>query len=255
MKKVLGIIPARYASSRFPGKPLVDIFGKPMIQHVYERAERAIQNVVVATDDRQIFEAVRKFKGEVVMTSSDHKTGTDRCVEALNITEEKKDVKYDIVMNIQGDEPQLRIKQLLELINCFDDPKTQIATLIKRFQQTEQLFNPNNVKVIFNLSDEAIYFSRTVIPYINKVKNTSEWLSHFNFFKHIGIYAFKPDILRKLSRLPSSSIELAETLEQNRWIENGFQIKLRKTELENIGIDTPGDLQELMNDKNWLNEF
>jgi len=244
--KILAVIPSRYASTRFPGKPLVDIQGKPMIQWVYENASKAIENVFVATDDERIFSSVTNFGGKAVYTSKNHNTGTDRCAEALDKIKSKLDINFEIVLNIQGDEPLLQPEQITSLIDCFKDPKTEIATLIKKINDYDELVNPNNVKITFNKDFYAMYFSRSTIPCIRNAKDVKEWINLHKFYKHIGIYAFKSDILRRITKLQSSSLEQAESLEQNRWLENGYKIKVIITEIENIGIDTPEDLKKLL---------
>ena len=244
--KILAVIPSRYASTRFPGKPLVDIQGKPMIQWVYENASKAIENVFVATDDERIFSLVTNFGGKAVYTSKNHNTGTDRCAEALDKIKSKLDINFEIVLNIQGDEPLLQPEQITSLIDCFKDPKTEIATLIKKINDYDELVNPNNVKITFNKDFYAMYFSRSTIPCIRNAKDVKEWINLHKFYKHIGIYAFKSDILRRITKLQSSSLERAESLEQNRWLENGYKIKVIITEIENIGIDTPEDLKKLL---------
>jgi len=240
--KFLGIIPARYASTRFPGKPLADIAGKPMIQRVYEQVAGLLDDTVVATDDDRIFQVVQDFGGKAIMTSSSHRSGTDRCYEALT----KIGKNFDVIINIQGDEPFIKPSQIELLKACFADKKTQIATLVKPFPADtdfEVLFNPNTPKVILNANREAIYFSRSIIPYI-RGKQPAEWLRSFTFYKHIGIYAYKSDILGEITALPQSALELAESLEQLRWIENGYTIKVGITDEETIGIDTPEDLEK-----------
>jgi len=240
--KFLGIIPARYASTRFPGKPLADIAGRPMIQRVYEQVAGLLDDIAVATDDDRIFQAVQDFGGKVVMTSLNHRSGTDRCYEALT----KIGGNFDVVINIQGDEPFIKPSQIELLRACFEDEKTQIATLVKPFPADvdfEVLFNPNTPKVILNANREAIYFSRSVIPYI-RGKHHTEWLNSFVFYKHIGIYAYKSNVLGEITALPQSTLELAESLEQLRWIENGYTIKAGITDEETIGIDTPEDLKK-----------
>jgi 3-deoxy-manno-octulosonate cytidylyltransferase (CMP-KDO synthetase) len=239
--KFLGIIPARYASTRFPGKPLADIAGKPMIRRVYEQVAGLLDEVCVATDDDRIFQAVEDFGGKAVMTSPNHRSGTDRCYEALT----KLKGNFDIVVNIQGDEPFIKSSQIALLKDCFKDEKTQIATLVKPFPKDvdfDVLFNPNTPKVILNKNREAIYFSRSVIPYI-RGEHYAEWPKLFVFYKHIGIYAYKSDVLSKITALPQSPLELAESLEQLRWIERGYAIKTGITDEETIGIDTPEDLE------------
>jgi 3-deoxy-manno-octulosonate cytidylyltransferase (CMP-KDO synthetase) len=241
--KFLGIIPARYASVRFPGKPLADLFGKPMIVRVYERVAGHLDDVVVATDDERIFDAVTNIGGKAIMTSPDHRSGTDRCFEAYT----KWNEQCDVVVNIQGDEPFIDASQIDLLKNCFEDESTQIATLVKPFSADsdfETLFNPNTPKVLLNKNQQAIYFSRSVIPYI-RGKHHSEWLNSHVFYKHIGIYAYKSEILREITALPQSPLEIAESLEQLRWIENGYRIKVNITHVETIGVDTPEDLEKI----------
>ena len=240
--RFIGIIPARFASSRFPGKPLADMKGKPMIQRVYERVKDTVDAVCVATDDRRIEEAVKAFGGNVVMTSEQHRSGTDRCHEAY----EKVGAGYDIIINIQGDEPFIHPEQIQALKGCFDDPTTEIATLVKPFKADgdfeSTIFNPNTPKVVFNKRMEALYFSRSIVPYIRGQKYT-EWLHVHTFYKHIGLYAYRADTLREITQLPQSSLEIAESLEQLRWLENGYKIKVAITEQETIGIDTPADME------------
>lgn len=237
----LGIIPARYASSRFPGKPLVDIAGKSMIQRVYEQAKKCahLSDVVVATDDNRIFDHVTGFGGKAVMTGSDHQSGTDRCAEVA-----LKHPEYDVIINIQGDEPYINPDQISKLIACFNDPDTQLATLIKKVLTNEELHNTNSPKVIINKNSEAIYFSRSPLPHIRGYE-PQNWLEHFTYFKHIGIYGYRADILGQITKLPVSSLEKAESLEQLRWIENGYRIKVAETDFETHAVDTPDDLQKL----------
>jgi 3-deoxy-manno-octulosonate cytidylyltransferase (CMP-KDO synthetase) len=242
---IIGVIPARYESSRFPGKPLADIHGKTMIQHVYEQASKALEMVFVATDDMRILEAVRKFGGRVVLTSPDHMSGTDRCAEAVLYAEKASNSVFDVVLNVQGDEPFIEPCQIELVKSCFDDHATQIATLVKEIHTQEDMFNPNRPKVVLNNGNEAIYFSRTPIPYVKAAK-TSDWVHAHRFYMHIGLYGFRKDILFKITRLPQSSLELAESLEQLRWIENGYKITVRKTEYESFGVDTPEDLERLL---------
>lgn len=239
--KVLGIIPARFASSRFPGKPLVDIGGKTMIQRVYEQAKKckSLHEVIVATDHAGIAEEVKKFGGAVSMTSANHQSGTDRCYEALKNQQEL----YDYVINIQGDEPFINPKQITELAQLFDGT-VQLATLIKKIEKEEDVHNPNIVKVVSNSSQEAIYFSRSPLPY-NRNADRQNWLSNHDYFKHVGIYGYRADILEKITSLPVSSLEKAESLEQLRWIENGLKIKVGETSYPSIGIDTPKDLDKV----------
>jgi 3-deoxy-manno-octulosonate cytidylyltransferase (CMP-KDO synthetase) len=239
--KILGIIPARYASTRFPGKPLIDINGTSMIQRVYEQAKKctALSEVIVATDDDRIFNHVQGFGGLAVMTSPDHQSGTDRCAEVAYLHPE-----YDVVINIQGDEPYIDPEQIGKVAACFNSPKIELATLIKKITSIEELNNPNSPKVIINKLSEAIYFSRTPIPYLREFPQ-SEWLERFTYFKHIGIYGYRADILQKLTQLPVSSLEKAEKLEQLRWLENGYRITVAETELETHAVDVPDDLKKL----------
>ncbi|MDB5131298.1 MAG: kpsU [Mucilaginibacter sp.] len=236
---ILGIIPARYASSRFPGKPLVDIAGKTMIRRVYEQAKKCpnLSEVIVATDDEHIFDHVKDFGGVAAMTSTNHQSGTDRCAEVA-----LKYPQHDVIINIQGDEPFIDPEQINILISCFKSPDTQIATLIKKVQTEQELFNPNSPKVLVNKRSEAIYFSRLPLPYI-RGQEEQNWLQHFTYFKHIGIYGYRADVLQEITKLPVSSLEKAESLEQLRWIENGYRIKVAETELETFAVDTPEDLK------------
>ncbi len=238
--KILGIIPARYASTRFPAKPLADIAGKSMIQRVFEQAKKSsrLSKVIVATDHQTIFDHVMKFGGEVCMTSKNHQSGTDRCFEALSQQKEK----YDYVVNIQGDEPFIAPDQI-DLLTFLLDGETELATLIKAIEKEDQLFNPNVVRVVINKNNEAIYFTRSTIPYLRNIQQ-KDWLTHHTFFKHIGMYAYRSDVLQLITKLDMSSLEKAESLEQLRWIENGFKIKVAKTRTETIGIDTQEDLEK-----------
>ncbi|RYY31897.1 MAG: 3-deoxy-manno-octulosonate cytidylyltransferase [Sphingobacteriaceae bacterium] len=240
--KIIGIIPARYASSRFPGKPLVDIGGKSMIQRVYEQAKKcpSLAKVVVATDDARIFDHVTAFGGEAVITGEHHQSGTDRCAEVASAHPE-----FDVVINIQGDEPYIDPAQITKLADCFADSNTQIATLIKQIKTPEELVNSNSPKVVVNLLSEAIYFSRSPLPHL-RGEEVANWLEHHIYYKHIGIYGYRADVLQQITLLPVSSLETAEKLEQLRWIENGYRIKVAETEFETHAIDTPEDLQLLL---------
>ena len=236
--KFIGIIPARYASTRFPGKPLALLGGKPVIQHVYEKVAAVLEAAYVATDDERIYDVVKSFGGQVVMTRTDHKSGTDRIEEAI----EKIGGEWDVVVNVQGDEPFVAKSQLDTICHCFDDPTTQIATLGKPFESMEAVQNPNSPKIVVDNMGFAMYFSRSVIPYV-RGKEKSSWLTHYPFLKHLGIYAYRKDVLRQVTQLPQSSLEIAESLEQLRWLQNGFEIKVGTTDVETVGIDTPQDLE------------
>jgi 3-deoxy-manno-octulosonate cytidylyltransferase (CMP-KDO synthetase) len=242
-RRCTGIIPARYASSRFPGKPLAMIGDKPMIRRVYEQACKSMGLVYVATDDKRIYDAVAGFGGNAVMTSPDHMSGTDRCAEAVKLIEIETGRKTDIVVNIQGDEPFIKPEQLDMLISCFSEQKVDIATLIRMVGPGEDLFNPNHPKVIIDSEKNAIYFSRSVIPFVRDC-DPSEWSMRHTYYKHIGLYAYRTIVLKKITRLERSPLEMAESLEQNRWIENGFRIRTAVTPWESIGIDTPADLEK-----------
>lgn len=236
------IIPARYASTRFPAKPLALLGGKPVIQRVYEQVSGVVSDVVVATDDERIYEAVEAFGGRVVMTSSNHKSGTDRCWEAY----QKQGEEYDVVINVQGDEPFIAHSQLRAIMDCFNDETTDIATLVKPFTEEdgiEALENPNSPKVVLDKQSRAIYFSRSVIPYLRGVER-EEWLKKHTYYKHIGMYAFRADVLKQITSLEQSPLELAESLEQLRWLENGYKIGVGISDVETVGIDTPEDLQK-----------
>jgi len=242
--KFLGIIPARYASTRFPGKPLVDIGGKSMIQRVYEKVKPCLDDVWVATDDERIEKAVKSFGGRVVMTSDQHKSGTDRCLEATL----KIPGKYDVIINIQGDEPFIQAEQIEVLKDCFiKNAETNLATLVKLFKMSDgldALLNPNSPKVVLNSKGEAMYFSRSVIPYLRGIPQ-GKWLEKGLFYKHIGIYAYRLETLASIAALPQSPMELAESLEQLRWLENGYRIQTAVTEIENLAVDTPEDLERI----------
>jgi len=240
--RFVAIIPARFASTRFPGKPLAMLGEKTIIQHVYEQVTKVNSDVFVATDDDRIFREVEKFGGRAIMTSDQHKSGTDRCYEAFT----KLDKYFDVVINIQGDEPFIQPEQIELLRSCFEDENTDIATLIKKIdaENSERiLFNPNSPKVVTDKNGFAMYFSRSTIPYMRGV-DSKEWAAKQDFYKHIGIYAYRSEILRELTSLPPSVLEMAESLEQLRWLENGYKIKTAVTGTETIGIDTPEDLEK-----------
>ena len=237
----IGIIPARYASTRFPGKPLAMLGGKPVIQRVYEQVSGVMDDVLVATDDERILKTVEGFGGKAVMTRADHKSGTDRCYEAYVL----QGKPYDVVVNIQGDEPFIQPQQLEAVKACFEDVTTQIATLVKPFTADEPfavLENVNSPKVVVNKNWNALYFSRSIIPYQRNAEK-QDWLKGHTYYKHIGLYAYRTEVLKEITMLPQSSLELAESLEQLRWLENGYKIKVGISEVETIGIDTPQDLE------------
>lgn len=236
--KFIAIIPARYASTRFPGKPLALLDGKMVIQRVVEQVSEVINDVYVATDDSRIYDAVKGFGGKAIMTRTDHKSGTDRIEEAL----EKLNGHFDVVINIQGDEPFIQKSQIETVMHCFDDPETQIATLGKRFENIEAVRNPNSPKIVTDNNGYAMYFSRSVIPYV-RGKEEATWLQHFPYLKHIGLYAYRTEVLHEVTQLPQSSLEIAESLEQLRWLQNGYKIKVGLTDVETVGIDTPEDLE------------
>ncbi|WP_281670465.1 3-deoxy-manno-octulosonate cytidylyltransferase [Segatella buccae] len=236
--KFIGIIPARYASTRFPGKPLAMLGGKSVIQRVYEQVKDVLDDVYVATDDRRIFDMVLSFGGKVVMTSSSHQSGTDRIAEAI----EKIGGDWDVIVNVQGDEPFIQQEQVEAVCRCFEDESTQIATLGKPFATMEAARNVNSPKIVVDNQGFAMYFSRSVIPFVRNVEE-NEWIERFPFLKHIGVYAYRKEVLKNITKLPQSSLEKAESLEQLRWLQNGYKIKVGLTDIETVGIDTPEDLK------------
>lgn len=243
--KILGIIPARYASTRFPGKPLTTINGKSMIQRVYEQSLKAnlLTDVIVATDDQRIFDAVVGFGGKVMMTSSEHNSGTDRCCEIIK----KIGNDYDAVVNIQGDEPFINPEQINQISELISSDESHIASLCKPIKDAEELFDNNVVKVVFDKEGKALYFSRHTIPFLRKVEKEEHlWMQERTFYKHIGIYAYKTTVLKEISSLPQSGLELAECLEQLRWLENSYTIKMGITEFESYSIDTPQDVEKCL---------
>lgn len=236
--KFIAIIPARYASTRFPGKPLALLGGRPVIQHVYEKAAQALDEAYVATDDERIARVVESFGGHAIMTRADHKSGTDRIEEAA----EKIGTDADVVINIQGDEPFVDASQLKILQSLFDCEETQIGTLGKHFDSMEATENPNSPKIVCDKQGFALYFSRSVIPFVRGQKPKS-WLNHYPYLKHLGLYAYRREVLREVTQLPQSPLELAESLEQLRWLANGYRIRVGLTDVETVGIDTPADLE------------
>ena len=236
--KFIAIIPARYASTRFPGKPLAMLGGKTVIQRVYEQATAILDEAYVATDDERIYQAVESFGGKAIITRADHKSGTDRLEEAAT----KIDTNADVIINIQGDEPFIQTSQIETLMHLFDAPTTQIGTLGKPFESIEAVNNPNSPKIVCDRRGFALYFSRSTIPYVRGAEPTT-WLEHFPYLKHLGVYAYRREVLHEVTQLPQSSLEKAESLEQLRWLENGYRIRVGLTDVETVGIDTPEDLQ------------
>ena len=232
------IIPARYASTRFPGKPLAVLGGKTVIQRVYEQVSSMLSEVYVATDDERILTCVEAFGGKAVMTRNDHQSGTDRIQEAV----EKTGTLADVIINVQGDEPFIQPSQIHTLMQLFEEPSTQIGTLGKRFEDLEAVENPNSPKIVTDTKGFALYFSRSVIPYI-RGKVREDWFGEYPFLKHLGVYAYRREVLAEVTKLPQSSLEKAESLEQLRWLQNGYRIRVGLTDVETVGIDTPEDLQ------------
>lgn len=244
----IALIPSRYGSTRFPGKPLADIAGKMMIQRVYEQVVQAVDEAWVATDDERIAEAVRSFGGRVVMTSVHHRSGTDRCAEAVQKISAETGKHFDVVINVQGDEPFIQPGQISILQKPFvEDPSTEIATLIQRIYTPEPLFNPGEAKVALDIHGNALFFSRLPIPMAFK-SDQEAWLREGRYFCHVGIYAYRTDILEQLSQLPEGTLEKAESLEQLRWLENGYKIKTALTDYATVGIDTPEELEKIVAD-------
>ncbi len=239
--KVLSIIPARYQSSRFPGKPLADISGKTMIRRVYEQASKAFENVVIATDDNRIYNEAKKINANVVLTSDKHKSGTDRCFEALEKFSKQQNTNFEVVINIQGDEPLLNPPAVKKLAKLFYNKKVKIATLVNKVRYSNELLNPNRVKVVIDKNKKSVYFSRSLIPFVRN----KDVLDKIYFYIHVGIYGFRSEVLKQVSALSSSMIEKAESLEQNRWIENGYSIYVSETEYESVPVDTPDDLKQV----------
>ena len=235
--KFMAIIPARYASTRFPGKPLAVLGGKTVIQRVYEQVSSVLSEVYVATDDERIYQCVESFGGRAVMTRTDHKSGTDRIQEAV----EKIGTDADVIINVQGDEPFIQPSQVETLMHLFDASETQIGTLGKPFESLEAVENPNSPKIVTDVRGFALYFSRSIIPFIRGVER-ADWFGQYPFLKHLGIYAYRRNVLAEVTQLPQSSLEKAESLEQLRWLQNGYRIRVGLTDVETIGIDTPEDL-------------
>jgi 3-deoxy-manno-octulosonate cytidylyltransferase (CMP-KDO synthetase) len=244
--KILGIIPSRYGSTRFPGKSLAIIGGKTMVQRVYEQASKAscFNKIIVATDHQEIYDHIKSFNGNVIMTSPNHQSGTDRCHEVML----KANEAFDFIINIQGDEPFIAPQQIDTLASCLSQ-EVELATLVKKIEDPNMLFNPNVVKVVIAQNQHALYFSREAIPHLRGIEK-DDWLKHQVYYKHLGIYAYRSDILEKIAQLPLSGLEKAESLEQLRWLDNGYTIKTAITNLETIGIDTPEDLDKATK---WIN--
>ena len=250
--KTLAVIPARYASTRFPGKPLALLGGKAVIDYAYGVAASAsfVQRAVVATDDSRIYDHMATTFGEesVMMTSTEHRSGTDRCGEVVRKLKDKGEA-FDVVVNLQGDEPFVKVSQLESLVGCFDNSATAIATLKTRIRSLEELLSPNNVKVVCKGNGDALYFSRQAIPFCRGAE-AQAWLEQCDYFKHVGIYAFRAEVLEEVCRLPQSILECTEKLEQLRWLEAGYTIAVRETSCANIGIDTPADLEQAEKEMN-----
>lgn len=248
--KILGIIPARFASTRFPGKPLIDILGKSMLQRVFEQAKKCteLSDIVIATDDERISAHAKSFGANVVITKAEHPSGTDRSFEAYlkhnTCSEPGRTKKYDYIINIQGDEPFIDPSQITLLTNNCDGD-TELATLMIKCNNHEVLFDKGEVKITLNTNNEALYFSRMVIPFIKGV-DEKEWHKHFNYYRHVGMYAYRTDILEKITKLKPSPLEIAESLEQLRWLENGFKIKCVETEHDSHCVDTPEDIEKVL---------
>ncbi len=240
----IAIIPSRYGSTRFPGKPLAEINGKSMIQRVFEQASKSFETVYVATDDKRIARAIDDFGGKYIMTSRRHKSGTDRLAEAIEKIRELEGKDFDVVVNVQGDEPFVQPEQFEQIKKPFRFKRTQIATLAKPVINQEDIFNPNKPKVILNRKKEAIYFSRSPIPFV-RGKREQKWIFQHQFYKHIGLYAYRYKVLKEIAALERTPLEIAESLEQLRWIENGYKIRVELTEHETVSIDTKKDLERL----------
>jgi 3-deoxy-manno-octulosonate cytidylyltransferase (CMP-KDO synthetase) len=243
--KILGIIPARFASTRLEGKPLKDICGKTMIQRVYEQAIQALEHVYIATDDSRIEAEVNSFGGNVIMTSTEHTTGTNRCVEAYNIVQKELKIDFDAVINIQGDEPLLEPEILISLANCFNDSSTEMATLIRPVHDKKELLSTSDIWVVIDKNDNALYFSREIIPHFRGA-HKDDWIEHHAYYKHIGMYGFTPKAIKQFASMNQTSLEKAESLEQLRWLENGGKIKVAHTNHHALSVDTQEDLDEVI---------
>jgi len=242
--KITAIIPARFASTRFPGKPLVKIAGKAMIERVYERvlACKAIHDTIIATDDKRIFDFVEAFGGKALMTSDQHQSGTDRIAEVA------ARIETDVVVNVQGDEPFITSSQLEQLVGVFENEKVEIATLVRPIDELEDLHNPNVVKAVISEHQQALYFSRSPVPFLRDVA-AANWLGQQKHFQHLGLYAYRKNVLLNISQLPPSPLEQSEALEQLRWLEAGYDIHVTQTQEKAIGVDTPADVKKA---EEWL---
>ena len=243
--KILGIIPARFASTRLQGKPLKDICGKTMIQRVYEQAIQALEHVYIATDDSRIEAEVNSFGGNVIMTSTEHTTGTNRCVEAYNIVQKELKIDFDAIINIQGDEPLLEPEILISLANCFNDSSTEMATLIRPVHDKKELLSTSDIWVVIDKNDNALYFSREIIPHFRGA-HKDDWIEHHAYYKHIGMYGFTPKAIKQFASMNQTNLEKAESLEQLRWLENGGKIKVAHTAHHALSVDTQEDLEEVI---------
>ncbi|MDR1864842.1 MAG: 3-deoxy-manno-octulosonate cytidylyltransferase [Bacteroidales bacterium] len=246
--KVFGIIPARYASTRFPGKPLAMLRDKSMIEWVYRRSAGTFRYIAVATDDERIAGEVERFGGKVVMTSPAHGSGTDRCAEALCRMQDMFGEQADVAVNIQGDEPFVDPALPARLASCFEDASIHIATVVRAIDRPDDLFDPNCVKAVISVSGHALYFSRSAIPCVRGYEQ-NQWCGRHTFYRHLGLYAYRADVLLRLTQLKPSLLETAESLEQNRWLENDYRIRVIQTEDESISIDTPEDMERA---RRWL---
>lgn len=247
MKKIIAIIPARYASTRFPGKPLALVHGVPMIVRVLKQAEKVFEDVCVATDDERILHKVLDMGGKAVMTSAAHSSGTDRCLEALTKYEKQYGKNFDVIINVQGDEPYIRPEQLKKLAECFDDSSVEIATLVKRCRKQKEANDPNRPKVVIDNKWNAIYFSRSVIPFFRAGTLSDGALEELNYYLHIGLYGYTAKALAAICTMPESFLEKTEKLEQLRWLENGYKIRVAESDYKSYSVDTPEDLQALNN--------
>ena len=245
MKKIIAIIPARYASTRFPGKPLALVNGIPMIVRVMRQAAKVFSDVCIATDDKRIYNKVAEMGGKAVMTSASHSSGTDRCLEALTKYQEESGKIFDVVLNVQGDEPYIRPEQLKTLANCFNDSSVGIATLVKKCKSLSEVNDPNRPKVVVDKACNALYFSRSVIPFFRGGELSDEVVRKKGYFMHVGLYGYTAKTLAAVCAMPRSFLEKTENLEQLRWLENGYKIRVAESNYESYSVDTPEDLDRL----------